>query len=150
MQQHYVYLAGPIKGLSYAGATDWREHVANRLFNNPRIQTLSPMRYKAILETTKVLPDSSENEAPLLSDKGVTTRDRWDVMRSDLVLMNLAGAKAVSIGTMIEVGWADAFRKPIVAVMTPDDIHWHGMVRQCAGFIVPTLNEAIDIVNALL
>ena len=39
------------------------------------------------------------------------------MQRCDVVLMYLIGAKKVSIGTMIEAGWADAYRKPVVLVL---------------------------------
>ena len=39
--------------------------------------------------------------------KGIVTRDRWDVAKADVVLMNLVGATQVSIGTMVELGWAE-------------------------------------------
>jgi hypothetical protein len=46
--------------------------------------------------------------------KGLTTRDRWDAMRCDVLLVNLLGATKVSIGTVLEFGWADAMDIPIV------------------------------------
>ena len=42
---HTVYLAGPITGLTYDGATDWRHAVAADL-NSVGIKGLSPMRGK--------------------------------------------------------------------------------------------------------
>lgn len=142
-----VYLAGPIKGLSYDDATNWRESASHDLVKHG-IEPLSPMRYKDYLSEEKELKDSYGNN-PLSSDKGVVARDRWDVMRCDAVLMYLVGAEKVSIGTMIEVGWADAFRKPIVTVMTLHNVHFHAMVRECSGFIVPTLQQACEILYAL-
>jgi hypothetical protein len=35
------------------------------------------------------------------------TRDRFDATRCDVLLVNLLGAERVSIGTMMEVAWAD-------------------------------------------
>ena len=142
-----VYLAGPIKGLSYDDATNWREAASHDLIKHG-IEPLSPMRYKEYLSRERELKDSYGFN-PLSSDKGVITRDRWDIQRCDIVLMYLVGAEAISIGTMIEVGWANAYQKPIVAVMTLHDIHWHGMVRECSGFIAPTLQQACDIIYAL-
>lgn len=144
-----VYLAGPISGQSYAAATDWRT-VAERALNKHSIASLSPMRGKAYLSSEQMVADHYPDKV-LCTVKGITTRDRWDVMRCDVVLMYLAGAERVSVGTMIELGWADACRKPVVAVMEgPGNPHWHGMVREIAGFVVPTLDEALGIVVTLL
>ena len=146
-----VYLAGPITGLDYAGATDWRETSTKAL--HP-IEALSPMRYKAYLAAYgKLLASYGDTgvKHPLSTDKGITTRDRWDVQRCDIVLMNFLGAKTVSIGTCIEIGWADAHRKPIVMLIEEEgNIHEHGMVNSIAAYRATTLESGIDIVKALL
>lgn len=148
-----VYLAGPITGLSYGGAVDWREDATRQLLY-AGIEALSPMRGKAYLKDYKHIGGTSkdhENFGQALSHgKGVVTRDRWDSMRADVVLMNLLGAERVSIGTMIEAGWADAARVPIVLVREDANVHNHAMLDQLAGFIVPTLEEGLVIVRALL
>src|SRR5688572_20386966 len=42
-----VYLAGPITGLSYGGATQWRDSVVDQLARRaPHIRCLDPMRAK--------------------------------------------------------------------------------------------------------
>lgn len=152
-----VYLAGPITGLSYGGAVDWREEVAKQLDPSGAfsgIQALSPMRGKAYLKDYKHIGGTSKDHEEfgqaLSHGKGVVTRDRWDSMRADVVLMNLLGSQRVSIGTMIEAGWADAARVPIVLVRETDNVHNHAMLDQLAGFIVPTLEEGVVIVKALL
>jgi nucleoside 2-deoxyribosyltransferase len=147
-----VYLAGPITGLSYGGATDWREYARKEL-DKYGIDAFSPMRGKIYLEKFKDLSGAADAYSawPLSTAKGITTRDRFDATRVDLVLANLAGADRVSIGTMIEFGWADAHRRPIVTVMEPTgNVHDHAMVREMAGFIVPTLDEALFVARAIL
>jgi hypothetical protein len=46
--KHYVYLAGPITGLTYEGATEWRNVAAEKL-DSDKIETLSPLRGKNYL-----------------------------------------------------------------------------------------------------
>lgn len=142
-----VYLAGPIAGLQYGDSTSWREYVAGCM--PEQIKTASPLRGKLYLANETHIQDSYEQYA-LSSRKGITARDRMDVMRCDMVLINFAGADKVSMGTCIEVGWADAWRKPMVIVMDETNIHYHAMIRECAGFVVPTLEEAINIVKRVL
>jgi len=143
-----VYLAGPITGLTYEGATDWRESVSYVL-NNDGIGTASPLRFKSFLKGELSIKDSYEGHA-LATSKAIYTRDKWDVSRSDVVLVNFLGAEKVSIGTVLEIAWADMLNKPIVIAMEPDNIHQHSMVNECAGYIVPTLNDATNVVRALL
>ncbi|MCC6404823.1 MAG: nucleoside 2-deoxyribosyltransferase [Candidatus Yanofskybacteria bacterium] len=147
MREFLIYLAGPIVGSTYEECTRWRTHVAELL--PPHIVAASPMRGKQYLRPAGVITGPHE-ELPLSSQKGITCRDRMDVMRCDLILVNLVGARTVSIGTVMEIAWADAFRKPIVIAMDDPNVHWHSMIREVAGFIVPTLDEAVSVAVAVL
>jgi hypothetical protein len=142
------YLAGPIAGLDFAGGQSWREYVMSKL--PQEIRGISPLRAKGErLVRVGIINDSYEDN-PLTSAKGINTRDRFDCTRADCIIMNLLGASKVTIGTMIEIGWADAARRPIILVMEKDNIHNHPMVRECAGFIVDNLDEAITVCEAIL
>ena len=143
-----VYLAGPIDGCSYEGCTSWREYAIEEL-RKDGIIGLSPMRAKDFLKQHPKLTDSIHDH-PLTSDSGITTRDMWDVRRCDVVLFNLIGAQKVSIGTMIEYGWASAFNKPIVTTIeTKGNVHEHNMVRRLSGYRVDTLENGLAVVRAL-
>lgn len=143
-----LYLGGPITGCDYNGCTNWRNYVARKL--PPFIQAISPMRGKDYLNNSGAIIRDSYGEFPLSTQKGITSRDRFDVMRADALLINFLGATVVSIGSIMEIGWGDAFRKPIIIVMEKDNIHSHSMIREVAGFIVPTLDEAVKIAIAIL
>jgi nucleoside 2-deoxyribosyltransferase len=143
-----VYLAGPIKGLTYGEAADWRKTAAEWLWRRG-IGVLSPMRYKEYLSDVGPLGDNYANH-PTSSGKGIYRRDHFDVSRCDVVLMNLEGAERVSIGTMIEAGQADMCDKPVVLVMERGNCHEHAILENIAGFIVPTLAEGLIVVAALL
>jgi nucleoside 2-deoxyribosyltransferase len=147
-----VYLAGPIAGLDYAGATDWRRQVAAEL-QEDGIEAYSPMRAKEYLRHIESFakdctPYGAGNV--LSSNRGITTRDRWDATRCDLLFVNLLHAKSVSIGTVIEIAWADLLRIPIVCAMEKENPHEHGMILEMIGFRLPTLIEAVDIAKAIL
>jgi nucleoside 2-deoxyribosyltransferase len=90
----------------------------------------------------------------MTTDEGIVTRDIWDVQRADAVLFNLLNAKKISIGTMVEYGWASAFNKPIITVMEKrgskkENIHEHPMVRRASGYRVETLEQGLTVVKAL-
>lgn len=149
-----VYLAGPITGLNYAGATDWREAAIADL-HYWGIKGLSPMRGKDYLKHVPQIftPDGDAygHLSVLSTNRGITTRDRWDATRCDALLVNLLGAEKVSIGTVMEIAWADLSRIPIVCAMEPyGNPHDHGMVTEAIGFRVPTLEEALHVVKAML
>lgn len=151
-----VYLAGAITGLTYNEGQDWRNYARTELAGAD-IRAFSPLRGKDYLQRVGKIPSVQEGWAktpeamiPLSSNKGIVTRDRNDCTRCDLVLMNLLGTERVSIGTMIEAGWADAARNPIVLVMEDGNIHEHAMLNELAGYRVRTLDEALDICIAIL
>lgn len=144
-----VYLAGPIAGLNYSGATEWRQKAKDFLAEH-QIIGISPMRAKEYLATVEKFKEVGYDEHPLSCNKGITTRDRFDCTRADVVLVNLLGASKISIGTVMEIAWADSARIPIVLAMESDNPHTHGMLTEVAGYIVPSLSEALDIVVAIL
>lgn len=67
-----------------------------------------------------------------------------------MLLVNFLGAKEVSIGSVMEIAWANSFRKPIALVMEKSNPHNHSMIRRVSDFIASDLNEAIEIVTAAL
>lgn len=143
-----VYLAGPITGVSYDGSTDWRAY-AVRALADAGIEGISPMRAKDYLKGAAAVQDAYA-EHPLSAAPGFTARDRFDTRRADMVLFNFTDAAKPSLFSCVEVGWADAWRKPIVVVMSEGNPHWHAGLRQLAGFVVPTLDEALLICRAVL
>lgn len=149
-----VYLAGPITGLSFKGATDWREYASDFLYVHG-FRGVSPMRAKDYLadETNLAAMGYAEKSGlamPLSTPQGILTRDRFDCTHADLVLFNLVGAEKVSIGTMMEVAWADLARVPAVLAMEPGNVHEHGMVTAACGFRTHGLEEALALVVAIL
>lgn len=144
-----VYLCGPIAGLTSVQAKGgWRAELSYLL--SPDIFPVSPMRAEPEHESGLISgrPEAYMND-PMLTAAAITHRDRLDVMRCDLVVADLRG-QLVSKGSMIELGWADAYRKPIVAILTPEDCHWHVMVNTIVSAIVPDVAGAARIVNTWL
>ena len=144
-----IYLAGPINHNTYDEANGWRLQVAE-ILKCYGISTANPLRAKEFLRVEGSLTDSYEYH-PLASEKGITARDRYDVQNCKLVLANFLGAVFCSSGTPVEFGWADAFGKPVVMVMEPEDNPFdHPMMRDIAGFRLTNLDDAIKIIRAIL
>jgi nucleoside 2-deoxyribosyltransferase len=144
-----VYLAGPITGLTYGNATEWRKLVKDAMPSH--ISTLSPMRGKQRLELLKDEQiKMSYEDNPLTSEKGINTRDYYDVMRCDALFVNLLGAQKVSIGTVMEIAWARTTQKPVILVMEKGNVHDHAMLRYACGFIVSTLEEGIEVLKTVI
>lgn len=144
-----VYLAGPISFLTLDQANDWRR-VANLELLQSGITCFSPLRGKGFLADKGPLSEHGHDGHPLSTSRGIMTRDRFDCTRADVVLANLLGAERVSIGTVMEIAWADAARVPVVLVMEAGSPHEHCMILEAAGYCVETLEEGLDIVKAIL
>lgn len=156
MTEKLVYLAGAISGVSYEGCNDWREYAKKELAKNGIIG-LSPLRSREYLSHETSMPDAVDQmqaDHPLAhvlsSRKGITTRDRWDCNRCDVVIANLVDATKASIGTVMEIAWADTARIPVILIEEKGGIHDHAMVDECVGFTVVTLDDALQIAKVLL
>ena len=146
-----IYLAGPITGLSYKESTQWRTDFQNAVY--PRIECFSPLRFKSYLSSEKVILDVYDQEtySVLSTQRGVMTRDYFDCTRADMIVANLLNTAKPSLGTVMEIAWAYQARIPVVSIMEKEgNPHDHGMIREAIGFRVETIQEAIDVVNAIL
>lgn len=139
-----IYLAGPITGLTWSEATEWRKELTNRFAdesNTNKYQCLSPLRGKEYLSEEQNIKHSYE-EHQLSTAKMINSRDMFDVRRSDLLIVNLKNAKKVSIGTVLEIGAAYILNKPIITVMEEDNIHRHSMLNEQSTVIVSDIDTA--------
>lgn len=157
MKQHTVYLAGPIAGLGYRDAVDWRSGAIDALARDD-IKGLSPMRakeYLASVETDVGFSATCEEYghlSPMSGPRGIMTRDHFDATRCDVLLVNLLGAKKVSIGTVMEIAWAYQCRTPVVVAIEADgsNVHEHCMITEAIGFRCASMAEAIEVTKAIL
>jgi nucleoside 2-deoxyribosyltransferase len=148
METATIYLAGPIGGLNYSEAVDWRDETI-RALEPYGIKGLSPMRGKEYLMHEAILKGTGYDDTLLSNNRAIVTRDRMDVTNSNAVLMNLLGATRVSIGSMVELGWADLHRIPTIVVMEQGNIHEHGFVYELANFVVDNIPDAWSIIKGL-
>lgn len=150
-----VYLAGPITGLTVDGAMTWRKY-ARRALADVGITAYSPLRLQEMMLRSFGKLDAGGlgsdyvDTHPLLSAAGMTTRDRHDVRTSDAVLVNLLGAERASIGTAMEVAWADAYRVPTVVVLEDGSVHDHALLRQVAGYVTHDLDTGLECIKGIL
>ena len=147
-----IYLAGPITGCMYEDATDWRTWFSDTLaqvVSPDAAYCASPMRGKHYLRDTGPIAVMG-HPSPLSTNRAIMTRDHWDCMTADIIVANLLGTEKVSIGTVMEIGWAHAYRKPLVLVIEAGNLHQHPMVLEAAGFTVTTLEEAVHVCHVIL
>lgn len=136
-----VYLSGPITGLTGPQASDWRAVVGKKLTEHG-IRVLNPLRGGSYLSSQ--VPDIGKSQEALLSDKALMRRDKADVYACDVFFANLIDTKQVSVGTLMEMAWAEDHNKIVVVAMN-NDMHDHPFVRESA-IIFKTLQRAIDYI----
>lgn len=147
-----IYLAGPITGLTFDDADEWRVKARDFLAKHD-IAGMSPLRGKSYLQTLGELSATcvQEGNAGLLSKpRSIMTRDFYDATTCDVLLINLLGATKVSIGTMMELAWAFQCRTPVVCCMEEGNVHEHAMVNEAIGFRVSSLEEGLAVCVAIL
>lgn len=152
-----VYLGGIISGLTFKECNEWRE-IAQKKLGLYGIDGYSPLRGKEHLSDDTVLHKLGYEGNVMASQRGITCRDRFDVLNCDAVIMNLLGARSPSIGCSIEVGWANLSKKPIIAIMEPipkgekasKNPHEHAMLLECIDYRVETVDEAVTVARKIL
>lgn len=149
MSTKRVYLSGPITGLTYQDARfGWRKDFEKQ--TSWHIVSLSPMRHEGHLAEIKG-PLANEYPKSLFSHpKMIVAKDFLDIRMSDIVVVYLLGAAKVSIGTMVEIGYAKALGKTIVTIMEPENLHTHPFVTEVSDVVCASVDEAATIVNSLL
>lgn len=148
MRINSVYLAGPITGLTYDGAVEWRESFTKQV--NEGINCYSPMRGKHYLQSLGSIEATGLEKYGIMSGgPAILTRDYSDCTNADMLVVNLLGADRVSIGTMFEIAWAHSKHIPVVLVIEDDtaNIHSHSMLFAMCGYRVNNLEDAVIIVN---
>ena len=147
MKKPLVYLAGPISGLSFGVANYWRTVVTSLLA--PGIGTINPLRGKERLSDMETITSGEVDGFPDCSDNAIVTRDRFDLQRADAVLFNLLLETPRYTGTLVEYGWADAWRKPIITVAQIPGPWDHPFIRHLSGWIVPVPLAAVYVLRRL-
>lgn len=153
-----VYLSGPIDGLTYDEATQWRDHVGYVFNQYSEIACHDPMRQRVY----KAAHMRVTNDVPLRdvvvtvhdcmnTDRGITIRDYNDTVRADLLFVNLLGAQKVSIGTTVEIAWAWERRIPIIVIMEDaGNPHDHPMIREMISYRLDDLDIGMKVALSIL
>ncbi|MCD9019146.1 nucleoside 2-deoxyribosyltransferase [Parachryseolinea silvisoli] len=146
--EKYIYLAGPISGQKKADAEDWRSVVSSKVASD--IVCLSPLRDRTDFSSISHHRTPESTRTDLLHGIQIVARDRMDIMRCDLVLVNVLNHESISIGTVGEIFWADAFRKPVIIIKNISSVYNHSMLDALCQWRFSTIEEGVDKINILL
>lgn len=169
MKTWKCYLSGPISNLTYEESIGWTEYACHELafnkvnYNRDFGQTsdglmptgivgYKPLRGKKYLKDVGPLDAAiNPNLGYVATNRSIHERDVYDVESSDAVLINLLGAKTVSIGTVKEQSLAWYLRKPIVLVMEKTgNLHHHAFVLEEFTYWTDSLDQGIELIKGIL
>lgn len=139
-----VYLSGPVTGCDFDEMTSWRG-IARRILLETGIRPVSPLRGKEGWFQEDQAKGGELPYRPGHNPRQIVSRDHFDVLKADILLVNLLGAKRVSIGTVCEMAWAYDRHIPIIGVLedggTP---HHHEFVLQMLTDRFDNLDDALQ------
>jgi len=147
MSKPTIYLAGPMTGLTWEQATQWREKAA--LILTPSWRVVTPVKgqlqsAQSDVITASTMDDTQEHLPLAHTATGITAQDEFYVRQSDWVLANFTGSTRVSQGTVWELGFAWGLGKQIISVIPKGDVHDHPFIRRRSHVFVQELDEAIE------
>lgn len=145
-----VYLAGPITGCDRGEANDWRTLVSARL-EAYGITGISPLRCEPLIGDRY---DTSHPDPRFGTWEAIAAKNFFDVQTCDLTLgyfpYDLTERDGISVGTVGELCWAFAIRRPTIRVSTHPKVTRHPVVTAVSNWKLSTLDEAVDVVLGLL
>ena len=85
--------------------------------------------------------------------RAISSKNFMDVQRCDMTLAYMPKAlneRRLSVGTICELAWATAFRKPTILVSDYEFLTEHPVIRANANWILATLPDALDVIIGVL
>lgn len=145
MKRH-VYLAGPILGRTGPEANRWREYVAEALAEHDIIG-ISPLRCEPIIGERY---DGNYPDDRFGTSRAISAKNRFDVMACDLVFAYMPDTCPMSIGTLGEIFWADAYGKQVILVSDSPSLWDHPVLDAAVDWKLSTIHEGIDVCVGIL
>jgi nucleoside 2-deoxyribosyltransferase len=145
----YIYLAGPIAGLTETEATEWRHEVRSLLPYN--IIGISPLRCEP-LQPGMTYTDEGATGEMWADPRAINAKNWLDTESSDLVLAYLPkemNDRRPSIGTIIEIGWSIGLKKPLIVVSDDKQIMEHPLIECNAAWRLDNLEDAVEVITGL-
>lgn len=147
--KRFVYLAGPVLGMSEAEANDWRRVFARSLEDHG-ITGISPLRCEPIHGPvySPGYPDERFG-----TPRAIMHKNFFDVQSADVVLAYIPDpgpGREFSWGTMCELSWGKAFGKMTILVSDSAKVRNHPVLNAEAGWVFDNLADAHDVIVGVL
>jgi hypothetical protein len=137
-----IYLTGPVTGVAESAQSTWRDKL--RLSVEPAVRLIDPLADGAI--RSPLYRRAAATSMPSMQAFGALTiaRNKEAIQSCDMLFANLSGCRTVSLGSVGEIFWADAYRKPILIIREAlENPHDHLLLNQVATWMFFNLDEGI-------
>ena len=130
MDKKVVYLAGPVTHTRWVEVVEWRSLATNKI-KEMGMGVLNPVRHG------------------IKNDGEITKLCKSDIEACDVMLVNLLGQKRenLSMGTIIELGWADAFGKPMIVIIEDGADFDYGILSEITPVRGKSIGEGLFLLN---
>ena len=143
-----VYLVGPIGGLSYEDATQWRVE-AREVLEARHWDVFDPMTGHESLKGEKDIGVGLGN-AKFVENGCIFHSDLFRINEADILLVNLLKlSPKQSVGTFFEYGYGYANKKMIITVTTDSYISKHPFIVG-SSIVVSSMEQAYELINNLV
>jgi hypothetical protein len=142
-----IYLTGPVTGVAPSERGDWRDKMRTAV--EPAVRLIDPLASGAIRSPLYRRPGSTL--IPSMQEFAAQTiaRNKEAIQSCDLLFANLLESRTVSLGSVGEIFWADAYRKPVLIVRDAlGNPHDHLLLNQVATWIFFDIDQAISQVRS--
>jgi nucleoside 2-deoxyribosyltransferase len=110
---------------------------------------LCPMIGKEYLKEEKSLHGEGYF-TPSSNNHAIKARDMWMVRQSDILLADFSSAEVASIGSCMELAWANMLGKHVISIIPEDNVHRHAFILECSDIVFTTISEAYIYLRGLV
>lgn len=144
-----VYLAGSITDCNTGEANNWRQFMQKTLAQHG-IRGISPLRCEPLHGERYAL---SSQDPRFGTAKAIASKNFLDVQLCDMTCCYMPrdiNERRLSVGTLMELAWAHALRKPTILVSDYPFVTEHPVVQANASWTLATLAEACDVIIGVM
>lgn len=153
-----IYLAGPILGKTKTEAKAWKQKlvqlVSGEIMSSENWESYETFCWKDPLRCEPLIGDTYEthyDDPKFGTAKAISAKNWYDVSHADLIVAYMPAemGDAISLGTLVEMAWANALGKTVILVSDHPKINAHPIVDRIASWKLTTLEEAAEVIVGL-
>lgn len=143
-----VYFGRPFTGQPYEEVIKYYQHIENICSDNI-IKPIIPITMSENLMDGIIKDDISHLNNPTLTDRGIVYRDKWMLLRSDVLVMDLTFEVELPVGVFFELAWAKDHGLHTVTLFEKGSKFDRVFIRESSDIILTNIDNAIEYLSSL-